>query len=141
MGPVRDSIKFISIITADGETPCDNTRPTNVVLRRWTLVPDLRFWTRDDDMELPLTLLLESEAYKCQGLPVAVPQHPYLKPDEEGVLYLSLGDYYVDKRRRPRLCMKVEYLISIDMRRKSLLFHSHIKDGFAPPKGKMNRLL
>ncbi|VAI38774.1 unnamed protein product [Triticum turgidum subsp. durum] len=141
MGPVRDSIKFISIVTADGETPRDNTRPADVVLRSWTLAPDLRSWTRDDDMELPLTQLLESEAYKRQGLPAAVPQHPYLKADEEGVLYLSLGDYYVDKRRRPRLCMKVEYVISINMRRKTLLSHSHIKDGFAPPKGKMNRLL
>lgn len=131
MGPVGGSIKLISIVTISGDNPRDNTPPADVVLRSWTLSPDLRSWTRDQDMELPLPLLWQSEAYKRERLPQAMPQRPVLKADEEGVLYLLLGDYYLDWERRARLCREIECVISIDMRTKSLLSCSHrpIKDG------------
>ncbi|KAI4966663.1 hypothetical protein ZWY2020_037668 [Hordeum vulgare] len=131
MGPVGGSIKLISIVTISGDTPHDNTAPADIVLRSWTLSPDLHSWTRDQDMELPLPLLWQSEAYKRERLPQAMPQRPVLKADEEGVLYLLLGDYYLDWERRARLCREIECVISIDMRTKSLLSCSHrpIKDG------------
>ncbi|KAM3261552.1 hypothetical protein ACQJBY_052307 [Aegilops geniculata] len=135
MGPVGDSIKLISIVTVSGDNPCDNTPPADVVLRSWTLSPDLHSWTRDEDMELPLPLLWQSEAYKRERLPQAMPQCPVLKADEDGVLYLLLGDYYLDWERRARLCREIECVISIDMRTKSLLSCSHrpIKDGLPAP--------
>lgn len=137
MGPVGDSIKLISIVTTNGDNPGNNTHPADVVLRSWTLSPDLRSWTRDDDMELPLPLLWASEAYKRERLPEAMPRNPVLKADEDGVLYLLLGDYYVDLDRRVRLCREIECVISINMHTKSLLSRSHrpIKDGL-PPKWK-----
>ncbi|EMS56308.1 hypothetical protein TRIUR3_18934 [Triticum urartu] len=134
MGPVGNSIKLISIVTISGDNPRDNTPPADVVLRSWTLSPDLHSWTRDEDMELPLPLLWQSEAYKRERLPQAMPQCPVLKADEDGVLYLLLGDYYLDWERRARLCREIECVISINMRTKSLLSCSHrpIKDGFSP---------
>ncbi|KAF7075632.1 hypothetical protein CFC21_080394 [Triticum aestivum] len=135
MGPVGDSIKLISIVTISGDNPRDNTPPADVVLRSWTLLPDLRSWTRDQDMELPLPLLWQSEVYKRERLPQAMPQCPVLKADEDGILYLLLGDYYLDWERRARLCREIECVISIDMRTKSLLSCSHrpIKDGLPAP--------
>lgn len=135
MGPVGDSIKLISIVTISGDNPRDNTPPADVVLRSWTLSPDLHSWTRDEDMELPLPLLWQSEAYKRERLPQAMPQSPVLKADEDGILYLLLGDYYLDWERRARLCREIECVISIDMRTKSLLSCSHrpIKDGLPAP--------
>lgn len=135
MGPVGDSIKLISVVTTDGDTPDNQTHPRDVVLRSWTLAPDFRSWTRDHDMELPLPQLWESEAYKRERLPEAVPLNPVLKSDEEGVLYLLLGDYYVDWHARARLCREMECVISIDMRSKSLLSRSSrpITDGLLPP--------
>ncbi|KAM3261557.1 hypothetical protein ACQJBY_052312 [Aegilops geniculata] len=135
MGPVGDSIKLISIVTISGDNPRDNTPPADVVLRSWTLSPDLRSWTRDQDMELPLPLLWQSEVYKRERLPQAMPQCPVLKADENGVLYLLLGDYYLDWEMRARLCREIECVISIDMRTKSLLSCSHrpIKDGLPAP--------
>ncbi|KAM3279325.1 hypothetical protein ACQJBY_046576 [Aegilops geniculata] len=135
MGPVGDSIKLISIVTISGDNPCDNTPPAHVVLRSWTLSPDLHSWTRDEDMELPLPLLWQSEAYKRERLPQAMPQCPVLKADENGVLYLLLGDYYLDWEMKARLCREIECVISIDMRTKSLLSCSHrpIKDGLPAP--------
>ncbi|XBH73856.1 hypothetical protein VPH35_100905 [Triticum aestivum] len=136
MGPVGDSIKLISIVTISGDNPRDNTPPADVVLRSWTLSPDLHSWTRDEDMELPLPLLWQSEAYKRERLPQAMPQCPVLKADEDGVLYLLLGDYYIDWEGGARLCREIECVISINMRTKSLLSCSHrpIKDGLpAPP--------
>lgn len=131
MGPVGDSIKLISIVTTNGDNPGNNTHPADVVLRSWTLSPDLRSWTRDDDLELPLPLLWASEAYKRERLPQAMPRNPVLKADEDGVLYLLLGDYYVDLDRRVWLCREIECVISINMHTKSLLSRSHrpIKDG------------
>lgn len=135
MGPVGNSIKLISVVTTDGDTPNDNTPPKDVVLRSWTLGADFRSWTRDDDMELPLPLLWHSDSYKSEGLPEAVPLNPVLNADEDGVLYLLLGDYYVDRSRRARLCRELECVISIDMRKKSLLSRSRrpIKEGLHPP--------
>jgi hypothetical protein len=135
MGRVGSSIKLISVVTTDGDTPNDHTLPKDVVLQSWTLGPDLRSWTRDDDMELPLPLLWQSESYKRESLPEAVPLNPVLKADEDGVLYLLLGDYYVDWRRHARLCREMECVISIDMRRKSLLSRSRrpITEGLLPP--------
>ncbi|CAM0877230.1 unnamed protein product [Alopecurus aequalis] len=135
MGPVGDSIKLISIVTTDGDTPDDHTHARDVVLRSWTLAPDLCSWTRDHDMELPLPLLWESDTYKREMLPEAIPMNPVLKDDEDGVLYLLLGDYYVDWHRHARLCRTMECVISVDMRRKCLLSRSRrpITDGLPPP--------
>jgi hypothetical protein len=134
MGPVGNSIKFISVVTTNGDTPNDNTRPEDVVLQSWTLGADFRSWTKDNDMEVPLQLLWKSDSYKRERLPDAVPLNPVLKPDEDGVLYLLLGDYYVDWCRGARLCREMECVISIDMRRKSLLSRSHgqITEGLLP---------
>ncbi|XP_020159431.1 uncharacterized protein [Aegilops tauschii subsp. strangulata] len=134
MGPVGNSIKLISIVTTNGDNPGNNTDPADVMLRSWTLSPDLRSWTRDDDMELPLPLLWASEAYKRERLPQAMPRNPVLKADEDGVLYLLLGDYYVDLDTMVRLCREIECVISINMHTKSLLSRSHrpIKDGLPP---------
>ncbi|KAM0823738.1 hypothetical protein ACQ4PT_070664 [Festuca glaucescens] len=110
MGRVGNSIKLISVITTES-------------------------WTRDDDIELPLPLLWQSESYRGESLPEAVPLNPVLKADEDGVLYLLLGDYYVDWYRAARLCREVECVISIDMRKKSLLSRSRrpITEGLLPP--------
>ncbi|KAM0823737.1 hypothetical protein ACQ4PT_070664 [Festuca glaucescens] len=119
----------------DGDTPYDHTLPKDVVLQSWTLGLDFRSWTRDDDIELPLPLLWQSESYRGESLPEAVPLNPVLKADEDGVLYLLLGDYYVDWYRAARLCREVECVISIDMRKKSLLSRSRrpITEGLLPP--------
>ncbi|CAM0877229.1 unnamed protein product [Alopecurus aequalis] len=133
MGPVGNSIKLISIVTTDGDTPDDHTHARDIVIQSWTLAPDLCTWTRDHDMELPLPQLWESDAYKREGLPEAIPQNPVLKDDEDGVLYLLLGDYYV--HGHSRLCRTMECVISVDMRRKCLLSRSRrpITDGLLPP--------
>jgi len=134
MGVVGNSIKFISVVTTNGDTPNDRTLPKDVVLRSWTLGADFRSWTSDDDMELPLTVLWQSDSYKRERLPEAVPLNPVLKADEDGVLYFLLGDYYVDWSSRARLCREVECVISIDMRKKCLLSRScgPITEGLPP---------
>jgi hypothetical protein len=134
MGPVGNSIKFISVVTTNGDAPNDHTLPKDVVLQSWTLGADFRSWTRDNDMELHLPLLWKSDSYKRESLPEAVPLYPVLKADEDGVLYLLLGDYYVDWIGKVRLCRETECVISIDMRRKSLLSRSRraITTGLIP---------
>ncbi|KAI4985926.1 hypothetical protein ZWY2020_018556 [Hordeum vulgare] len=128
MGPVGGSIKLISIVTISGD-PHDNTAPADIVLRAGpcrrtsTHGRETKTWScpcRCSGSQRP------TSARGCRSVPEASPQGR-----RGGVLYLLLGDYYLDWERRARLCREIECVISIDMRTKSLLSCSHrpIKDG------------
>lgn len=126
MGRVGDSIRFVSTnryfmyqsYDIDG-----STKPHDVVIRSWTLTPDLLEWKADDDMALPLPCLWNSERFKNEGLARRVPVRPILSKQEDGVIYLLLGDSYLDEGL---LLTKGEYILRVDIRTTTLLSSSRL---------------
>lgn len=98
----------------------ESTKPRDAVIRSWTLTPDLLEWKADDDMVLPLPCLWNSERLKNEGLPRRVPVKPILSKQEDGVIYLLLGDNYLDEG------LLLTRILCVDMRTMTLCYPAAI---------------
>ncbi|CAM0906382.1 unnamed protein product [Alopecurus aequalis] len=86
MGPVGDSIKFVSI---DGYLELIDFKDCKV--RIWTLMEDMNWAV---EYELSLMSLWEGVEFKGDLLPRQLaPMYPFLSREEDHVVYFALGNY------------------------------------------------
>ncbi|TVU00713.1 hypothetical protein EJB05_53844, partial [Eragrostis curvula] len=88
MGCVRGAIRFAIL---DGFYESTPENEGEIVLRTWTLSPDLKEW-REDGAALRVRDLWESESFRDAGLPRLAPMTPVLSVDEDDVVCFAMAD-------------------------------------------------
>jgi hypothetical protein len=79
-------IKFVTV-AGYGEA-CDIN---DLVLKTWTLTPDLNTW--EEGTPLPVRDLWASESFRARSLPQVAPSHPVISTDEGEVVYVILNEF------------------------------------------------
>uniref|UniRef100_A0A0E0KIF2 DUF1618 domain-containing protein n=1 Tax=Oryza punctata TaxID=4537 RepID=A0A0E0KIF2_ORYPU len=100
---VGDSIRFVSIEGYNTDTPCD------MLLSMWNLMPNSRQWHKVGSIRVGS--LWEQEGFRRSGLPTNTsPTQPMLSSEEDGVVYLMVGDFYQEDEKTRSL-----YVFGVDM--------------------------
>ncbi|TVU15394.1 hypothetical protein EJB05_38913 [Eragrostis curvula] len=134
MGCVRGTIKFVAL---DGFNERHSPQE-NIMIRTWTLSPDLKEWA--EGTPLRVGDLWASESFLQSGLPRLGLTYPVISFDEPDVVYFVLNEIdRVDAFNRfgdvsgVRLVCKALYVLGLDTVQQKVLCHTKvIPDNLSP---------